>query len=337
MEAESPDLLHQSQRIKASHYLSYPLPLPAIILSTAAIAVLPGIYAKYYGMSLATIAAVILGARLFDAITDVLIGWFSDRHHARTGSRKVYMVAGGVLFVVAGYFLYVPPENVTVTYFAGWFIAYYLGWTLFEIPHLAWGGDLAKTTDEKTKIFSSRVATSYLGYALFYMIPLLPFFDTADITPETLRWVALATAALLLPALYLSMKIVPDGDRVSSSSKSENQIPAGKSRTRKPVLHSFIHNNPLLIFLGVFTFAGMGIGIWYGLIFIYVDVYLDMGDQFAQVFLYAFLFGIITTPFWYKLIARIGKKSAWCLVMLLYWYLVSIQDYSSRERLTCLN
>ena len=295
-----------------SQCLFYSLPHTAIILLYTPIAILQGIYAKYYGVSLVAIAGVILFARLFDAVSDPLIGFLSDRYHARTGTRKPFMVVGGLLFIVAGYFLYVPAADVTIVYFACWFIIFYLGWTLFEIPHLAWGGELANDTDDKTKIYSVRAATGYLGLLLFYTIPLLPFFNSTEITPETLRWCAIATAVLMLPTLYLSMKRVPDGHGHVSIGRFVKQHPAD----RKLLLRSFIHNKPLLIFLGVFIFSGLGIGVWYGLIFIYVDAYLGLGDQFAKMFLYAFIFGLLTTPLWYKLGAWTGKKPAWCLVVL---------------------
>ncbi|MFP6762111.1 MAG: MFS transporter, partial [Planctomycetaceae bacterium] len=39
-----------------------------------------------------TISMVMLIAGLFDAVTDPSIGYFSDRYHARTGSRRPFVV-----------------------------------------------------------------------------------------------------------------------------------------------------------------------------------------------------------------------------------------------------
>jgi len=293
------------------HIWFYSLPHAAVILLYTPVAILQGIYAKYYGIPLSTIAAVILFARFFDAITDPLIGYYADRCQRRFGTRKPFMIAGGVLFIFAGGFLYIPPEDVTVAYFSFWFILFYLGWTLFEIPHLAWGGNIAKGTDDKTKIYSGRAAAGYLGMLLFYSIPLLPFFPTNHITPETLRWCAIVSGALMLPTLYLCIKKVPDVNGGDRSGKSTAKKIAGK----KELIESFIHNKPFLNFLAVIIFAGLGIGMWYGLIFIYVDSYLGMGDQFAEIFLYSFIVGLLTTPLWFKLAMFIGKKAAWFLTI----------------------
>ncbi len=64
-----------------------------------------------------------------------------------------------------------------------------------------------------------------------------------------------------------------------------------------------------------FVFGGFASGMWYGLIFIYVDGYLNMGDQFAELFLIAFFVGLVTTPLWYQVILRLGKQKSWLLSM----------------------
>ena len=45
--------------------------------------ILAGVYAKYYELSLVELASVSLLARLFDAVTDPLVGYWSDRVRER--------------------------------------------------------------------------------------------------------------------------------------------------------------------------------------------------------------------------------------------------------------
>ena len=44
-----------------------------VLIATSTVSVLGGIYAKYFGLSLTSIATVMLVARIFDAVTDPLI------------------------------------------------------------------------------------------------------------------------------------------------------------------------------------------------------------------------------------------------------------------------
>ena len=119
-------------------------------------------------------------ARVFDAVSDPLIGIVSDRLYSKTGSRKLLILVGGALYIMCSYFLYAPPEwesglgggQAITVYFACWLFAFYLAWTLFEVPHISWGSELAVSANEKTKVYSFRSVAGYSGVVLFYSIPM---------------------------------------------------------------------------------------------------------------------------------------------------------------------
>ena len=308
----------------SSLYITYSLPSMAVSALAAPVAIIQGIYVIHYGFSLNTIAMIVLLARMFDAVSDPIIGYLSDRHYERTGDRKPFLVVGALLFGVSSYFLYVPdnifwPDDapeVSVVYFVFWFFAFYLAWTLYEIPHLSWAGDIAKTSDEKSRIFSFRIVAGYLGVVLFYLVPLVPYFDSQKITPQTLEVCAITFSALLLIFLSVSLKIP---SRNSSRNKYLiSHITGSQNNDLGNInLQSIIGNKPFCIFISAYLFTGIATGMWYGLIFIYVDAYLGLGDKFSKVFLLAFLIGIVATFFWYRLALKVGKRNTWIMAMLL--------------------
>ena len=159
---------------------AYALPVFGVHFLIGPLTIIQGIYAKYFGLALTAVAMVLLISKLFDAVTDPIIGYLSDRYHAHTGSRKLFVICGSLLFIVAGYFLFVPGgfdtwethSHVTTGYFLVWFLVFYLAFTLFEIPHLAWGNELAASSQEKTVIYSWRTLGVSLGSLLFFAIPL---------------------------------------------------------------------------------------------------------------------------------------------------------------------
>ena len=79
--------------------IAFAAPNLGLALILGPIAVLSGIYAKHYGLSLASIASVMLVARLFDAISDPSVGYFSDRQCIRRGTRKPMILCGGLLIL----------------------------------------------------------------------------------------------------------------------------------------------------------------------------------------------------------------------------------------------
>jgi Na+/melibiose symporter-like transporter len=281
------------------------------------LAIVQGIYAKHFGLPLTTIAAILLAGRLFDAITDPLIGYWSDHYYARTGSRKPFVVAGALLFILSSYFLYVPATNiVSPTYFLVWFLAFYLAFTLFQIPHLAWGNELVSHSKEKNTIFSLRMLADSLGKTLFYAIPLLPFFKTTEFTPETLRWSVLIASVLMLPLLYICIKTVPNGQRADLLTKEKDRLHHRVSP--RLLLYAAWSNKPFLLFTTTLCLSNIGMGMWYGLMFIYTDTYLNLGDKLPQVFLVSVGISIVSLGFWYKLANHLGKKVVWGLGNLCY-------------------
>src|SRR5579871_4532264 len=58
--------------------------------------ILPGIYAKYFGLPLTSIAVVVLVIRLFDGVIDTTIGYLSDWYSSAGGSRKPWVLIGGL-------------------------------------------------------------------------------------------------------------------------------------------------------------------------------------------------------------------------------------------------
>ena len=222
------------------------------------------------------------------------------------------------MFVISSYFLYVPIElrfggttEVSAGYFLIWFLVFYLAWTLFEIPHLAWGSELATSSQERNKIYSMRALSTGCGVMFFYLVPLLPFFSGNSFTPKTLEWAAMAAGCLMLPALYFCVKKTPDGSHMPSMQGRETDL-----RT----LHTEIFaNKPFLLFIAAYSLYFMGAaGMSFTLIFIFIDVYLRLGEHFAVLSLIGICAGLLTLSFWYRLANHIDKRFTWVLGVLFY-------------------
>ena len=304
--------------MNVSQYSAYAAPVMALTFLSSPMGILQGIYAKHFGVALTTIATVLLISRLFDALTDPLIGYWSDRYHSKSGTRKPFIIAGGLLFVVSSYFLYVPVDpdhlnegsNVSISYFLCWFLLFYLAWTMVEIPHMAWGSELVASTQEKNKIYSLRALSTYLGILLFYLVPFLPFFDGNAFTPQTLQWSAIAAGLVMLPALYFCVKLTPDGAHIPSQEGKQTNLWA----LRKEILA----NKPFLIFITAITLYGLGGSGWFTLMFILIDTYLGLGEQFASLSLIGIFSSLLSVGFWYWMANYLGKKSTCVLGVLLY-------------------
>lgn len=291
--------------------IAYAMPVITTTWLISPIAVIQGIYAKYYGISLVTLATIALATRLIDAITDPITGYYADRYYQRTGTRKPFIIVGAFFFIFSGFFLYSPPIQAGPMYFAFWFTFFMVSWTLFEIPHLTWGGELTPTSQEKTRIYSYRAIAQQSGMLLFYTIPFLPFFATTEITPETLTVSIAIAGSLTLILTLICLKTVPD--RLATTNSLYQ--PSGHNQTvgQSQLIHQIYKNRPFWLFIVAAFISFFSLGMWYSLIFIYVDAYLRMSEEFANMFIIGFLAGLIGTPFWYKLSIWLGKKTSWSI------------------------
>lgn len=286
-------------------YILYALPQITVAMYWNPIFVMQGVYVKYFGFSMAAFSVVLLASRIFDAAFDPVIGTLSDWLKAKTGKRKPLLALGAVLFILAGLRLYAPPEDPSMTYIGFWLVAFFAGITVFMIPHLAWGGELAKSSHDKTRIFGYYTAAGCVGLVIFYSVPLLPFWETSSITPEVLRFSAIVAALIFVPVVISVLLFVPEGPYLHSDGK-------------RPGLRSLLSvfgNQPFVLLVLAYSSVSIGLGAWYGMVFLFVDGYLQMGNYFAPIYLAAFATGIASSLLWTALSGRIGKKKTWSIAV----------------------
>lgn len=288
--------------------LSYASPVAASYLLFMPIGiVLQGIYATHFGMALTSIAAVFFISRIFDAVSDPIIGYVSDRAREAGIGRKSWIIVGGLALIFCAWFLYVPPENVSTRYFLAWSIAFYLAWTIFDVSHYAWGSELTREPLTRIRIFSLRGGMVYVGAIGFYALPLLPIFESSEFTPLTLQYAVGIAAILMLISLVGAARFAPAGQFVRPTEKE----------TLKSVLNLIVSNKPFLLYAVIFGFTGAAGGIWLSQTFIVFDKYYGIGESIALMYTMGSVAGIIGLPMWLKLATKIGKKKCWAVAQLI--------------------
>ncbi len=269
-------------------------------------AILPTIYAKFYGFDLAVIGTVLMVSRLLDALTDPLIGYLSDNTKTRFGSRKPWIVCGYALTLIAAFALFAPPEGIGISYFTVWFVLFYLFLTMAEIPYAAWQMELSRDYYQRSRIATYRTVFSLIGSLAFAGVPLLPVFPTSEFTPETLGYVAWGLVFLLPPLVLIAIAYVPQG-RIVAVKESTSLVDLYRSiRQNRPFLHLFFS----------FLIIGIAGGVFMGGEFMFVDTYLGAGDKFPYLMIVGSVVSILAMPFWLKMIGRFGKHRTWAIATL---------------------
>lgn len=316
--------------------LSYGLPNYGLALMIGpAMGILHGFLAKNYGLSLWAMGMVFIVARLFDAVTDPLVGIASDKLRRRFWGRRSWLVAGVSLSLLAMYFILVRSEQLTPEVFCFWMLVSFLAWTVAEVPYLAWGTEIAEDYNDRTKLFSYKALLGYVGSLIYLVLPLLimyyhqvvPWFADVlrdqfgmsgmlefkerfmaaipadalkrDYSPLSMK-VTFAMLAVIMPvAVFVALRVCPDGAHIKHPEKKN------LART----LGILIRNKAMLIFSGAFILLGAAGGLQIGMAYLHLSVYLNVQNT-STIYLFAFLCSLIGVPFWTWFAARKGKHIA---------------------------
>ncbi len=135
-------------RLSAQRLIAYSA--PSLVTSVAALPMalfVPAFYAGVLGVPLASVGVAIALSRLLDVVTDPLIGSLSDRLRIPGGHRKPWMMIGTPLFLLSLWKIFAPGPEVSAAYLLFWSAALYLGFTLIDLPHKAWGAEISTYYD----------------------------------------------------------------------------------------------------------------------------------------------------------------------------------------------
>jgi len=311
--------------------LAYALPnFGMAIMVGPVLGIIQGVYARDFGVAIAAMAGVVFLGRMFDAVSDPAVGITSDRLRKRFWGRRSWVVAGVILSLLSLYNLFIPPAGgMTIGHLRVWFILAFLGWTVCEIPYLAWGTEITTDYDQRTKLFSYKTAIGYLGAFAFVALPILigkfnvhilgqaPADQTGDFTPLTLK-VALWMLVILMPIfLVITLKVCPDGAHVKKRQK----------HTVKEAASALIGNKAMLIFSSAFILLGFAAGMQIATAYFHVSIYLKLGEHLSPIYMYGMIFNILGVPIWNWLAKRKGKHVAFMIgaaIMALFFLVFGI-------------
>lgn len=289
--------------------------LPAIPLAVIGIPVyvfLPKFYTDTLGLSISSVGVLLMAVRLFDALTDPVIGYLSDRTKAKYGRRKPYMAAGSVGLAVSILFLFSPPEltsDLMTAYFGFWLFTLFLFWTIITIPYESLGPELTPDYHERTSLFAFRDGFIIIGTLLAAASPMLAdaVLESMGRTPgEKERFSLMACGFAPMIVLFT----------IYSIARIRERYPGSSSQGLFKGFASVFQNRPFVILITAYTISALGSNLPATMILYYVEYVLQTGN--AEIFLLVyFITGILFIPIWIMISKRIGKKRAWIISMVI--------------------
>ncbi len=298
-------------RLRGSILLAYALPAFVVALPTIPVYIhLPALYGVELGLGLSTTGYVLLAARLFDTVTDPLVGAFCDRLGIRGSYRKSWIALGAIIAGIGLFKILNPPVGIEAGYLLAWSIVLYAGWTMVAVPYLAWGAELSAGYDERTRITSWREGLGLLGIvgagALTAVTAGLGWSEAES--TGAIAWAAIGLGAVVIP---LMLRVVPEPAIVRDGAETAD------IRRAFDGARTLIANRPFLRLLSAWFLNGIANGIPAALFFLYLEHGLGADEQIRpQFILVYFVAAILFIPLWLRLSRRLGKHRAWCWAMI---------------------
>ncbi len=261
----------------------------------------PAFYADDLGVPLAAVGGAIAVSRLLDVVTDPLIGRLSDRTTGRFGRRRPWMVLGVPVFLLALWKIFVPGEGASATSLALWSAVLYLGFTMIDLPHKAWGAELSSDYDERSRITSWREAIATAGQVA--LLAALVWWSSQGIDDAEMQLRGIAVAVVIGLPLLLAACVawVPDPQVDAPPEDALGSIAGLKVAARNP---AFVR----MVGCVLFFVSGVAIqGTLHRLVL--TDVMADEG-RFPVMILLENLATLLAVPLWLMVSKRIGKHRA---------------------------
>ena len=124
-------------------------------------------YSQVLGLSAVLVAAALWIALIFDAVSDPVIGYWSDNVRHRFGRRHPFMYTAMIPVAIGYFFVWNPPEGLAGMGLFGWLLTLTifvrLMYTLFEVPSHALAAELSQDYDARTSLMSFRYFFAWVG------------------------------------------------------------------------------------------------------------------------------------------------------------------------------
>jgi GPH family glycoside/pentoside/hexuronide:cation symporter len=154
--------------------------------------------------------------KLFDAVTDPIMGFITDNTKSKWGRRRQYVFIGAIVMGLSFAFMWQlysgDSVNYNFTYFLIWSLAFYLGLTIFSVPYVAMGYEMSDDFHERTDIMAIAQFIGQLAWVIapwFWVIMAdKSMFESGEIATRTLAiYVAIGCTILAaIPAIFISSK-----------------------------------------------------------------------------------------------------------------------------------
>ena len=280
---------------------------------------LVNLYVMKFSTDVLLIAPAVMGlifsvSRVWDAISDPLVGYLSDRTRSRYGRRRTWIVGSIVPIAAVFVMVFAPPEALgnagRIAWMATAIIGFYSVMTVFLVPHLSLGAELSDDYHERSRLFGMRHAAFTIGsiLALGSMQALINAEEVGEAAVREVTFtLAILASAVMTAALLGSVPLLRErADFQGRVTEKPFQAFADVWRN--------VHARLLIVVTFIENVGSAAIGV----LTLYVMQYVVGAPRWAPLVILSYMVpSAASVPLWLPLSRRFGKVRLWMFSMVL--------------------
>jgi GPH family glycoside/pentoside/hexuronide:cation symporter len=261
------------------------------------------VYNLILGVDPKTIGIALGGMRIWDAITDPIMGNISDNWKKGSGRRKPFMLIGAILLTFVFPLLWwASPQwndNAIVAYMIAGLLIFYTCYTVYSVPFRALGAEMTPNYDERSKL---QVVTSYFNELSQMSVPWI--FPAATLAfwngPETGIKVVTAVSGVVILITGLIASRIPEERyrKVAQKQEKVKIIPAFKN---------FLSDSTFLYVHGIGV-ALLGSLMIVGTLGMYINIFYVFGGDWTKGSTYSAISANIASVMGFVVLYTLRKK-----------------------------
>ncbi|MBW2245235.1 MAG: MFS transporter [Deltaproteobacteria bacterium] len=308
-------LSEDSERVPLSVIVTYCLPT----VGGGFMFLLVGLYLMKFATDVLLIAPAAMGtifglSRIWDAISDPVAGYLSDRTRHRTGRRRPWIFMSMFPIGLAYWMAWSPPAALSGGALTAWMamgvFGFYAAMTIFVVPHLSLGAELTTDHHERSRIFGFRHIGWTIG-SILALVGMAQLIQAEEISSEASREAAsrLAIGVAIVTAAMIGFAAIRLRERPEFQGRG-----AEKPFSAFADVWGNLHARLLLTVTLIENLGAATIGV----LTLYVAEYVIGAGHLAPVVILCYMVpsGALV-PLWIPLSRRVGKKRLWMAAQLL--------------------
>ncbi|MBO9998211.1 MAG: MFS transporter [Cyanobacteria bacterium SID2] len=281
--------------------------LPAIPISALGLPLvvyLPPFYGSEMGLGLSTIGTIFAIARVWDLVTDPVLGIVSDKFTTRLGRRRHWIILSVPILAASAYAVFLPTPPVSARYLLFWMVVLYAGFTMLSISHMSWGAELSDDYDDRSRVQGWREFALIFGMLAVLAIPaIVQQTEAANYQTKvaSMGWFVILT--------------LPVTVGIAVTSVSERPVPPSKHVGLRRSLAIVLQNRLLQRVLLADFLTGLAPGIVGSIYLFFISEVMALPEWSSLILLLYFTASLVGVPGWIWLSCRIGKHPTFIVAM----------------------